>query len=163
MLARMKRRSEMIKRLSNEDALPWELLLEADPEKELVERYLAESIIFGYQSQNLNKLTGVLVLKKQRDDLYEIMNVSVDEVEQGKGIGTLLIKEALATVSNATQDCCKVQVKTGDTSKPALALYKKNGFEIKEIVENYFIENYSEPIFEDGILLKNQVILEKMV
>ncbi|MDF0480372.1 GNAT family N-acetyltransferase [Vagococcus sp. PNs007] len=153
----------MIKRLSNDESLPWHLLLEADPEKELVEEYLSESIILGYQSKILNRITGVLVLKKQQLDLYEIMNVSVDEVEQGRGIGTLLIKNALAAVSNETEGNCRVQVKTGDTSKPALALYKKNGFEIKEVVENYFIENYSEPIFEEGVLLKNQVILEKMV
>ena len=163
MQALMKGRNVMIKKITDDANLPWDLLLEADPEKELIERYLTKSIILGYESQKSDKITGILVLKQQQEELYEIMNVSVDSVDQGKGIGTMLINEALTIVSNENKERAIVQVKTGETSKAALALYKKNGFEIKEVVENYFIENYSEPIFEDGVLLKHQVILEKMV
>ncbi|GMQ30855.1 hypothetical protein [Algoriphagus confluentis] len=42
-----------------------------------------------------------------------------------------------------------------------LALYQKTGYEIVGIEKDFFIQNYPEPIFENGIPCKHKIILEK--
>ncbi|MCR9084670.1 MAG: GNAT family N-acetyltransferase, partial [Cyclobacteriaceae bacterium] len=62
---------------------PWDLLLLADPSKEMIDRYLSESEVFVGELQG--KLIGVLVLLPLSDGIVEIKNLAVDETFQGKG------------------------------------------------------------------------------
>lgn len=146
--------------------LPWALLLEADPEREVVEQYIDQSTIFV--AKDAEKIVGILAIMKLNSVgicEYELMNVSVDPLFQRRGIATKLIEYA----SNWTMEKTKNQVdkvilyvKTGDIS-PALQLYKNNGFVVESIQKNYFLEHYSEPIYELGQQLKHQVLLKKVL
>ena len=42
-----------------------------------------------------------------------------------------------------------------------LAIYLKAGFETFAIKKDFFLTNYSQPIFEDGLQLKDMVVLRK--
>ncbi|QIL46669.1 GNAT family N-acetyltransferase [Vagococcus coleopterorum] len=145
---------------SANDAYPWDLLLLADPEKEIVESYLYASETYVYQPEN-SKPLGVIVLSKVLVDTYEIMNIAVSESAQGKGIGKHMLNFVLKMLQERIERSYEVVIKTGETSTPALKLYQSVGFEITEIVKDYFVEHYQEPIFENGQQLKNQVILKK--
>ena len=40
-------------------------------------------------------------------------------------------------------------------------VYQKEGFEMKEIVKDFFLYNYDKPIYENGIQCKHMIILNK--
>lgn len=145
--------------ITNTNEYPWELLVLADPEREIIESYLFSSDVFVYQEE---KVLGVVVIQKQETSQYEVMNLAVAEDSQGRGIGRLLLTYAINQLESLRKPL-KIIIKTGDISGPALNLYQSMGFTVKEVIENYFSERYSEPIYEDGQLLKNQIILEKIV
>ncbi|MCI5685975.1 MAG: GNAT family N-acetyltransferase [Enterococcus gallinarum] len=125
----------MIRALSPKESLPWPLLLDADPEKEAVDRYIQASEILVFENEQ--QIVGVIVYQLQTAG-WEIMNVAVAPEAQNQGIGGRLLTAALT-------------------------LYKKMGFIEKKVVKNYFVDHYKEPIYENGILLTDQVILEKIL
>ena len=53
----------------------------------------------------------------------------------------------------------EIWIKTGDLTIDAIGLYESVGFEIVEVVKDYFVEHYAEPIYENGELLRHQVIM----
>ncbi|MFC0232813.1 GNAT family N-acetyltransferase [Vagococcus entomophilus] len=146
--------------------LPWALLLEADPERKVVEKYIDQSTIFvAKEAENIVGVLAIMKLDSTEACQYELMNVSVDPLFQRRGIATKLMEHAfkwvMETIKNQV-DSVVLYVKTGDIS-PALQLYKDNGFVIEAIQKNYFLEHYAEPIYEEGQQLKNQVLLKKVM
>jgi ribosomal protein S18 acetylase RimI-like enzyme len=151
----------MIRKLSSEEPLPWPLLLDADPEKEVVDRYIETSEILVYEKEQ--RIVGVIVFQLQTAG-WEIMNVAVAPNLQNQGIGACLLTAALGEIAaTKNQAPLPVTIKTGNLPSAALTLYKKMGFVEKRVVKNYFVDHYKEPIYEDGILLTDQVILEKIL
>ncbi|KHF37127.1 putative N-acetyltransferase YvbK [Paenibacillus sp. P1XP2] len=54
-------------------------------------------------------------------------------------------------------------VRTGNSSLNQLGLYQKCGFRMVRIERDYFVNNYPEPIFENGIPCRDQIVLELML
>ena len=147
----------MIRALSPKESLPWPLLLDADPEKEAVDRYIQASEILVFENEQ--QIVGVIVYQLQTAG-WEIMNVAVAPEAQNQGIGGRLLTAALKDCCNKTTETLCVTIKTGNLPSAALTLYKK-WVSLKKVVKNYFVDHYKEPIYENGILLTDQVILEK--
>ena len=137
---------------------PYELLLLADPSRELIDTYLATSQVAIYQLDN-GDVGGVIVWQKQTDCQFELLNLAVAEAFQGQGIASQLIHFLIQQLQ-AESPKFKLLVKTGETSRAAIATYKKAGFKQVGEINNYFIEHYPEPIYENGQQLKNQLIFE---
>lgn len=57
----------------------------------------------------------------------------------------------------------KVTLGTGNSSINQLAFYQKLGFRITRIRKNYFVDHYSEAIFENDIQCVDLIILEKVL
>ena len=72
--------------------LPWELLLDADPDKEKIQMYVDTGS--GFVWQVADEIKGVIVYDN-RETEYEIMNVAVAPSEQGRGIGRQLLLPSL--------------------------------------------------------------------
>lgn len=161
MVLMIERKNKMIIEISDKQTLPWELLLLADPDKKMIDKYIEASQVYVYQEKGNS--VGVIAVKKQDDGYYEIMNMAVSDDLQGRGIGKLLLKETLNSIASSENSGIKVRVKTGETSKAALTVYKSCGFRVTAIEKNYFLKHYDEPIYENGQLLKDQIILEKLV
>ena len=136
-----------IKRLENQEKVPLELLLLADPSKIIVEDYVAKGECFI--AENEEQTIGVYVLLPTRPQTVEIVNVAVAENYQGKGIGKLLVSHAIRVAK--TQGYKTIEIGTGNSSIGQLALYQKCGFRIVSVDPNYFIKHYSEEIYENGI------------
>ena len=136
-------------------ALPWNLLLLADPYKEMIEKYIDQSAIFVAKLQG--KEVGVIALKIHNGEA-EIMNVAVAEDFQARGIGTVLIKHVINFSKSISLS--KVMIGTADTSKLQLTLYKKLGFSEMGRIPNFFIENYPDPIIENEKRAKDMIRLE---
>jgi ribosomal protein S18 acetylase RimI-like enzyme len=101
------------------------------------------------------------VLYPINETVAEIKNISVVEHLQGRGIGAFLLKDAVQKAK--FQGFKKLMIATGNSSVGPLNLYQKLGFRIVEIQKDYFIENYPEPIIENGILCSDKLVLEMEV
>ena len=143
------------KRLDKNAPIPYELLLLADPSKDLIDEYLKCSEVFA-STQN-GEIIGVIVLCPFTAEITEIKNVAVKTVFQGQGIGRYLIENAvqIASLNKQTSIC----IGTANSSIGQLYLYQKLGFELTEIKRNFFTNNYAEPIYENGIQAKHMLVL----
>ncbi|WP_299818138.1 GNAT family N-acetyltransferase [uncultured Pontibacter sp.] len=130
-----------IRPLAPAELLPMELLLLADPSEEIILSYIHQSHTFiaDYNGET----AGVLVIQQQ-GAAAEVMNVAVPEAMQGRGIGRKLV--AFAKQWASQQSIKQLSVCTGNSTLPALSLYKSCGFKVESIDEGYFLRNYPEPI-----------------
>jgi len=137
----------IVKKLNNKDEIPYELLLLADPSRDIVDEYLQRGICYGAYIDN--KVVGVYVMIKTRPLTLELVNIAVSEEYQGRGIGKTLV---LSAIDMAKEENAKVlEIGTGNSSIAQLALYQKCGFRIASIDRDFFIKHYEEEIYENGI------------
>ncbi|MCM3594621.1 GNAT family N-acetyltransferase [Metabacillus idriensis] len=146
----------VIRKLPCKSEAPMDLLLEADPSEQNINQYLKKGSI--YLAEHEKKTAGVLVLMQIGDSSMEIMNLAVNDHSRGKGIAKKLI-------AHAKHECAGLNIGTlvigtGNSSLDQLALYQKCGFRMEKVIENYFIDHYEEPIFENGIQCMDMVRLK---
>jgi len=89
----------------------------------------------------------------------EIMNIAVSEQYQGTGIGSQLLAESFRIAEE--QGYKEVIVGTADCGIKQIRFYEKNGFVKYDIKKNYFTDIYDTPIYENGVQLKDMVMLKK--
>lgn len=138
---------------------PYQLLLVADPDKEMIDKYIYSSDCILTVSNQLP--VGVIVVQKQSGDSAEIMNLAVDENYQRQGIARKLM-EYICNIWVKENNIRKVNICTGTSAPGPLMLYQQLGFDIVSFDPDYFIRNYPEPIWENGIQCKHRVIMEKI-
>lgn len=147
----------VFKKVKEKESIPYDLLLLADPSINLINEYLKLSDVF-IAKQN-EKTIGVIVILPLTSETVEIKNIAVNPEYQGKGIGSFLIENSIqTTISNDQKSIC---IGTANSSIGQLCLYQKLGFEITEIQKNFFLKNYTEPIYENGIQAKHMILLKK--
>lgn len=149
-----------ILQLKTIEQLPLNLLLLADPSEEQVMKYASTGECYVAVT-NDEEIVGVYVLIQLDERTAEIMNVAVSEHMQGKGLGKRLVLHALNVAKS--KGMSKVEIGTGNSSIGQLALYQKCGFRITGIIEDFFIQNYPEPIFENGIQCRDMVRLTYII
>jgi ribosomal protein S18 acetylase RimI-like enzyme len=147
----------IIRPLSSEETLPYDLLLLADPSVKMIEKYIFASSV--YVAVLAEQIVGILVLFPIDKTLIEIKNIAVLETHQGKGIGKKMLAFAFSEAKEkGFQD---IQIGTANSSIGQLALYQKMGFEMDSIIKSFFTNNYPEPIYENGVLVQDMVVLKK--
>lgn len=67
----------------------YKLLLEADPNKKLISKYLKRS--FCFEATYNNELLGVLILLPTHPETLEVVNIAVISTQRNKGIGHQLL------------------------------------------------------------------------
>lgn len=146
-----------IHKLKNNEDIPYSLLLLADETVEAINKYIFDSEI--YVLENENDMIGVYALLFLDKDSAEIKNIAVDEKFQNKGFGKMMLKDA----SNRAKErgCKNIFIATADAGIKQLYIYQKAGYEMDKILKNVILDNYPEPIFENGIQLKHMVLLKK--
>lgn len=130
----------------NNNNAPMDLLLIADPAIEAINEYLFRGELFICK---MDKIVGAYIILNTRPKTYELMNIVVDETYQGKGIAKKMISDAISRVKKMGGKT--FEVGTGNSSIDQLAFYQKSGFRITGIDKDYFIDNYDEKIYENGI------------
>lgn len=144
-----------IRLLNNKEEIPYNLLLLADETIEAIDKYISNSDIYVFESNN--QIIAVYALLVLNDETIEIKNIAVSKKHQGKGIGKLLLDDCIKKAIE--KKCSLLTIGTGDASFKQLNLYQKFGFEIFDIKHNFFVDNYPEAIFENGIQLKDMIML----
>lgn len=144
-----------IRKLNQNESPPWDILSLADPSRIIVEEYVKNGIIFVGEASG--EIIGVYVLKETHTVVVEIMNIAIKEPYQNKGLGKQLIIHAISEASK--QGYARLEIGTGNSSIYQLKLYQQCGFRIEGIDFDYFLRNYDEPIFENGLLCRDMIRL----
>jgi ribosomal protein S18 acetylase RimI-like enzyme len=87
----------------------------------------------------------------------EIVNLAVREEYQGKGVGKKLIGHAVARAR--AMQARTLEIGTGSTGVGQLLLYQKCGFRITGVDRDFFVRHYPEPLYENGMQLRDMVRL----
>lgn len=139
---------------------PYDLLLSADPEREKIDAYLPSSDCFVAMLGDT--IAGVIVVRKQERGVAEIMNIAVDEAFQRRGIARKLLCYVYGRWCKDSQ-VSRLIVRTGTSAPGPFMLYQQEGFNLMDVQYDYFVKEYKEPIFENGIQCRHQLILEKRI
>lgn len=131
-----------------------ELLLLADEQEDMIDRYLEKGDMFALFDP---EIVGVCVVVELGEGVFEIKNIATDPQYHGQGYGRKLIEHVMAYYSPRLK---QMLVGTGD-SPLTLPFYKKCGFTEHHRVKNFFTDNYDHPIFEAGIQLVDMVYLSR--
>ena len=131
-----------------------ELLLLADEELKMLEKYLYRGEMFALYDDNLK---SVCVVTQESGGVCELKNIATDEKWQGKGYGSKLLNHIF---SHYQGKYTSMLVGTGDISW-IINFYQKNGFRFSHRIQNFFTDNYDHPMFEDGVQLVDMVYLRK--
>ncbi len=101
-------------------------------------------------------MVGACVVQPRGAGIHEVMSIAVHPACQKSGYGTALLKWVIHFYrrSGARQ----LEVGTG-TFGYQLAFYQRQGFRVIRIDQDFFIKNYAEPIFENGIQLMDMLRL----
>lgn len=135
-----------------------DLLLLADEQEEMIDRYLERGDMFVLQDEH-KKAIAVAVVTVEGDNVVELKNLAVLKEEQGKGYGKCMIEYVCKFYSEKYR---MLFVGTGDVDV-TVGFYKHCGFTYSHRVKNFFIENYDHPIYEDGVQLKDMVYLSRNI
>ena len=133
-----------------------DLLLLADEQEDMIDRYLAEGTLFVLEEDGVK---GVCVVTDEGDGLLEIKNLATEPAFQGRGYGRALIDHVAKTYSGQFHT---LQVGTGD-SPATLPFYEKCGFVRSHVLKNFFIDNYDHIIIDGGVQLVDMVYLRKPI
>lgn len=132
------------------------LLLLADEQEDMIDRYLEMGTMFALDDGGVK---AVCVVAEKGEGVLEIKNLATDPGCQRKGFARKLIDYV---AGNYKDQYHTLLVGTGD-SPLTVPFYEKCGFVRSHILENFFIDNYGHPIFEAGVQLVHMVYLKKEI
>ncbi len=144
-----------IRLLSDKEKPPIDLLLSAVPYLPLLREFL--NIWHSFVAVTHKQVIGFHVLLATEPETVELVNVAVAGKYQSTGIGKLLVKDAIEKAK--TKGFKTIEVGTGNSSIGQLALYQKCGFRITGVDKDFFIRNYEEEIYENGIQCQDMLRL----
>jgi len=147
----------IIEKLEADEAIPYDLLLLADEEMQAIDRYIHQSEI--YIAKIEENVVGAYVLYPIDELTAEVKAIAVEEHRQNKGIGKMMLKHAEDVARE--KNFKNLLIGTPTIAYKQQAIYLKAGFEAFAIKKDFFLTNYSKPIFEDGLQLKDMVVLRK--
>ncbi len=138
------KRSIVIKKEKDNKEQYMDLLLEADPSKEVVSNYLRDGELFAL-TYNEN-VVCIAVVTKVDEKMCELKNISTAEKYRGQGYGKKMIKYLF---DNYKQKYDKMIVGTSENNIP---FYVKQGFDkYEKTIKNYFVDNYAEKIWDGDL------------
>lgn len=121
-----------------------DLLLEADPDKEVVKKYIKDADMYGLFDND--RILAEIIITKVDNNICELKNIATTEESRGKGYGKKLI-QYVATLYKSKYT--KMIVGTTQNNIP---FYVKCGFDKYYKTEyNFFINNYTEEVWDGDL------------
>jgi predicted adenine nucleotide alpha hydrolase (AANH) superfamily ATPase/N-acetylglutamate synthase-like GNAT family acetyltransferase len=137
------RRNVCIKKIENKEEY-MELLLDADPSRDSINKYLNDSDVYGLQVEE--DKVSIAVISHIDKNTLELKNLATKEEYRGKGYAKRLLK---SLCGNYKQKYDKMLVGTSENNIP---FYVKQGFDkYEKTIKNYFIDNYDEEIWDGDL------------
>lgn len=131
-----------------------ELLLLADEQESMIDRYLERGEMFALFDEDLK---AVCVVTDEGDGVFELKNIAVCPRAQKQGYGKKLIDFLYEWYRGRGR---RMLVGTGD-SPATIPFYRRCGFTESHRIRNFFTENYDHPIYECGRQLTDMVYLKR--
>ena len=144
-----KEEKPQVKRIDNkEDYI--DMLLEADPSKASIMKYLNDSDVYGLKLND--EIISLAVILYIDNKTLELKNLVTKKEYRNKGYAKRLLKHLCG---NYKQKYDKMIVGTTENNIP---FYVKQGFDkYEKTIKNYFIDNYDE-VIKDGDLICTDMI-----
>ena len=134
-----------------------DLLLIADPDQHMIDRYLDRGELFAlYDGEELK---SVCVVTAESETLCELKNLATVETAKNRGYASALIRHILDICRNRFS---VIQAGTGDFPK-TIRFYEKCGFTVSHHTPDFFTDHCPEPIYEEGILLTDMIYLKQFL
>ena len=131
-----------------------DLLLLADEQEDMVDRYLDKGTMYVLED---NGIKCECVVTDEGNGILEIKNIATAPEAQRKGYAKALMDFLIETYSGHYS---VLQVGTGD-SPMTIPFYEKCGFVRSHSLPNFFTDNYDHPIFECGVQLIDMIYLQR--
>lgn len=131
-----------------------DLLLLADPEEEAIDKYIDNCEVFEFYHRDI--LIGQGAVMELSSTVYEIKNFAIYEKFHNCGYGKILINLLCEKYLESFKN---IEILVG-TSEQGVGFYKKCRFQFSHIVKDFFITNYKQLIFENGIQCKDMFYLK---
>ncbi len=132
------------------------LLLLADEQEDMIDRYLNKGTMYVLDDDGVK---CECVVTDEGKGVLEIKNIATEPEYRGKGYAKALI-DFVATAYRGKY--LILQVGTGD-SPLTIPFYEKCGFIRSHSIQNFFTDNYDNPIYEAGIQLVDMIYLRKKI
>ena len=133
-----------IKQITNNKEKYMELLLEADPDEEVVKKYIDKVDMYVGFVDGI--ATSEIAIIKVNDEECELKNLATLKTYRGKGYAEELIKYVFEKYKGTYK---KMIVGTTENMIP---FYVLNGFtQYHHTVKNFFIDNYKEEIWDGNL------------
>lgn len=143
-----------IERITHNKKQFLDLLLLADEQDDMIDKYLPQGDLFALYDGDLK---SVCVVVPVDGETCELKNIATYPEYQGKGYGRALVGFIFDFYKN---DYKSMLVGTGET--PAiLSFYERCGFVRSHRVKNFFTDHYDHPMFEGDIQLVDMIYLKK--
>ena len=133
-----------------------DLLLLADEQESMIDRYLERGDMFVMFNTDLEPVSSAVVTD-EGDSVCELKSLAVSPQYQRKGYG----KQMVDFLCKRYADKFKYMIVGTGESMDTISFYKNCGFTFSHIVPDFFTDNYDHPIVENGITLKDMVYFRK--
>ena len=130
------------------------LLLLADEQEDMVDRYLERGTMYVLEDDGIK---AECVVTDEGAGVLELKNIAVEPGFQGRGYGRALVDFLVKTYGGKYS---VLQVGTGD-SPSTIPFYEACGFRRHHVVRNFFTDHYDHPIYECGVQLVDMVYLQR--
>ncbi|MEG0691511.1 MAG: GNAT family N-acetyltransferase [Oscillospiraceae bacterium] len=131
-----------------------ELLLLADEQEDMIDKYLERGTLYALFDDDLK---SVCVVTKESDTTCELKNLATYPCYQKCGYGRKLVLYLFEQYQDSFDT---MFVGTGN-NPDTIGFYEGCGFRYSHIKENFFVDHYIEPIFENGVQLIDMIYLRK--
>jgi GNAT superfamily N-acetyltransferase len=131
---------------------------EAEDSEALLDEYVDRGRV--WVARTGDEILGHLQAAPRDGTTWEVLNTAVAEHARGQGLGRLLLARAVEEARAAGVQ--RVVLATGAADTGNLRFYQRCGFRMTHVVPDAFGPHtgYPEPIWVDGILLRDQVWFE---
>ena len=137
---------------SKEDYI--DLLLEADPSKDMIHKYLNDSDVYALKKED--ELISIAVILPISRKTLELKNIVTKEKYRNKGYAKILLK---SLCGNYKQKYDRMLVGTTENNIP---FYVKQGFDkYEKTIKNFFIDNYDEEIIDGDLICTDLIYYSK--
>lgn len=127
-----------------------ELLLLADEQESMIDKYLDRGTLFALFDPDLK---SICVVTDEGTGNYEIQNLATYDQFQRHGYGRRLLNHIFDYYKGKGST---MHLGTGDVPW-IVSFYESCGFVFSHRLTNYFLEHYDEPMFDGNIQLKDKV------
>lgn len=131
------------------------LLLEADEQESMIDRYLSRGELFVLFDEKETPL-AVAVVTKEEEGVHELKNLAVAAPFRRRGLGSIMVRFLIGRFRGGGV----MLVGTGE-SPATLDFYKACGFRFSHVEKDFFVKNYDHPIVENGIRLRDMIYLRQ--